>query len=472
MQQHAGHSTAPGGNPSAPGPFSSRSSLHDSSAAAHPIEEPIRTRSQETKGQSTSSLDDHGSASFGAGHAGGAGAGFSAVAMDKSESDSQEPERGNSTSANKVRKWVWIVAAVVVVVAVAVGIGAWRAVANKNRDSGSPANLQYINGTAKVVKSDPSDPSKFEKDPRLKRSFYGMTYTPYGAVEPACGATLANVTEDIQLLSQLTTRLRTYGSACNQTELILDAIARTKTNLTVFVGANVSDDVRQQQQRIFDAFDKFGVKHVGGVTIGDEYILNDADSTAATASDILYIGELITEFNTTLLAKNYGKTFPIGSCDGGPAVQQSFARELEYIMVKSHPWFRGVSVEQAAGWTWDDFQRGAVDLTKWVSNPVTPYIAETGWPTASIAPENATYEGAVAGVPELQTFLDTFVCQANKNETYYFYHEPFDQPSEEQYTGVEPYRGVEPYFGLFDQNRILKNITIPECAVDSTKASG
>jgi len=64
--------------------------------------------------------------------------------------------------------------------------------------------MQYISGTSKVVKSNPSDPSQFEKDPRLKPIFYGLAYTPFAVLEPNCGATLPNVTEDLQLLSQLT----------------------------------------------------------------------------------------------------------------------------------------------------------------------------------------------------------------------------------------------------------------------------
>lgn len=92
--------------------------------------------------------------------------------------------------------------------AIAVGIAVWRVMANKNDSSGSSSSgdgkLQFISGTAKVVKSNPSDPSQFEKDSRLKPIFYGLAYTPYAVLEPFCGATLANVTEDMQLLSQLT----------------------------------------------------------------------------------------------------------------------------------------------------------------------------------------------------------------------------------------------------------------------------
>jgi len=44
------------------------------------------------------------------------------------------------------------------------------------------------------------------------RHYLGMAYTPAGAILPECGANIANVTKDVQILSQLTTRLRLYGS--------------------------------------------------------------------------------------------------------------------------------------------------------------------------------------------------------------------------------------------------------------------
>ena len=53
---------------------------------------------------------------------------------------------------------------------------------------------------------------------------------------------------------------------------------------------------------------------------------------------------------------------------------------------------------------------------------------ETGWPTNSMTTAGLTYEGATAGVPQLQTFLDTFVCAANTNGTEYFFFSPWDEP--------------------------------------------
>lgn len=55
---------------------------------------------------------------------------------------------------------------------------------------------------------------------------------------------------------------------------------------------------------------------------------------------------------------------------------------------------------------------------------------------------------ALAGVSELQTFLDTYVCTANTNGTAYFFFEPFDEPWKDEYGGVEP------FWGLGDSNKV------------------
>ncbi|GAA5860843.1 hypothetical protein JCM3774_003161 [Rhodotorula dairenensis] len=374
------------------------------------------------------------------------------------------------------KKWTFIGLLVLLIVGgVAGGIAGWRVSASnkdKNTSSGSSSSsgsgkLQYIDGTAKVVKWNPNDPSQFQKDDRLKPILYGLAYTPFNALEPWCGATLNNVTEDILLMSQLTTRLRMYGSACNQTQLVLQAIEDTKVNMTVWLGAYVGDNSTvntQQQEFIIDALKIYGTDHVGGVTIGNEYILN-ADNKAAAIN--LLISEMAS-FRTQLAALKLPKTLPVGTADAGSSFTNanSLAAGSDFIMANVHPWFGGVSVDEAAGWTWEFFEQNDVAISEAVSNKPTPYIAETGWPTDSMTAENATLGGAVAGVSELQTFLNTYPCQANANDSYYFYFEPFDEPWKVQFGGVEP------YWGLFNSDRTLKDITFPDCAVDSSHASG
>ncbi len=104
-------------------------------------------------------------------------------------------------------------------------------------------------------------------------------------------------------------------------------------------------------------------------------------------------------------------------------------------------------------------QHPSVVLT--AANQPTLYIAEVGWPSGANETRMLTYEGATAGIPQLQTFLDTYVCQANANGTtaLSFYFEAFDEPWKDALYG-----GVEAHWGLFTADKKLKPITLPNCA--------
>lgn len=70
--------------------------------------------------------------------------------------------------------------------------------------------------------------------------------------------------------------------------------------------------------------------------------------------------------------------------------------------------------------------------------------------------------GSVAGIPEMNTFLDTFVCQALANGTTYFWFEAFDEPWKIIYD--TPGEDWEDKWGLMDVNRNLKKgVIIPDC---------
>merc|ERR1712072_1259964 len=70
-------------------------------------------------------------------------------------------------------------------------------------------------------------------DPNLRRSFWGLAYASEGVRLPYCGATQEEVTTDILQVAQLTPRIKAYGSDCNQTALIMQAIQDTNVDLTV-----------------------------------------------------------------------------------------------------------------------------------------------------------------------------------------------------------------------------------------------
>lgn len=115
------------------------------------------------------------------------------------------------------------------------------------------------------------DPSVFEKDSRLKQSFWGIAYTPKDVQLPWCTATQKNVTKEIQIISQVTTRIRTYGSDCNQSAMIMQAIQDTKVDLGVWLGVYVDDNAttwERQKSDTLNVLQTYGLDNVRGVTVG------------------------------------------------------------------------------------------------------------------------------------------------------------------------------------------------------------
>ena len=110
------------------------------------------------------------------------------------------------------------------------------------------------------------------------------------SVQPHCNQTLADTIEDMQLLSQITTRLRLYSSECNQTALVLEAIKRTKTNLKVYPSIYLVDvdeaGYQRQKTALQHALQTYGTNNILGITVGNEVMLNymlDHNTTNITA---------------------------------------------------------------------------------------------------------------------------------------------------------------------------------------------
>jgi cytoskeletal protein RodZ len=120
----------------------------------------------------------------------------------------------------KLNRSKWIIAGSVIgliglaVIGIAVGVTVSKnhkksAVNTSTSSSNSSASNPASNpGSASNPSNQSTGPSSFTQDPRLKKSFYGLAYTPEGSQLPGCGALLADVITDVQLMSQLTTRIR------------------------------------------------------------------------------------------------------------------------------------------------------------------------------------------------------------------------------------------------------------------------
>ncbi|KAI0955615.1 hypothetical protein AcV7_006234 [Taiwanofungus camphoratus] len=375
-------------------------------------------------------------------------------------------------SSNRRSKIIIVSSIVALLGLVAAGVAIGVVVSrNHSHKSSSSSSAAAVGPNGAVNQTNPNDPSTFVPDPNLHHSFYGLSYTPAGSQLPNCGNSLSDVIEDIQLMSQLTSRIRLYGADCNQSALVLEAIKQTKVNMTVWLADyNVPTNATaysEQRDTILDAIKTYGTDHVGGVTVGNEFILDYLGANGGGSNPNSAVGNQgatllnmnITDMKNKLAAMNVN--LPVGTSDAGAYFNTEVLENVDYGFSNIHPWFANVSIDQAAGWTYEFFQTENVQPAAALSNSPKMYIAETGWPTNSTNASNESNGPSTASVANLQKYLDTFICPSNQNGTGYFYFEFTDEPWQAIQFG-----GVEGYWGLFYPNKTMKPITIPNCTID------
>src|SRR5258706_2190567 len=98
----------------------------------------------------------------------------------------------------------------------------------------------------------------------------------------------------MQLLSQITTRLRLYGWECNETALVLEAIKQTKTNLQVYHAISVvdPDEVGYQRQKtaLQLALQTYGRDNVHGIIVGDQFMYYYLQQNATDVNSTVGLG--------------------------------------------------------------------------------------------------------------------------------------------------------------------------------------
>lgn len=253
--------------------------------------------------------------------------------------------------------------------------------------------------------------------------------------------------------------------------LVLDAIQRTQVNLTVFLGLYFDDTAAggpvflRQLGEIEAALKAFGTSYVDGIIVGNEYILNlfnDAKAgTAAAAAQ--KAGERIVLANivatrTAITALNLSSTVLIGTADAGSMITATLSAASDFIMANVHAFFSGVSIADAAAWTYNYLNTDTPSIALKAANHPALYAAEVGWPSAAEPNGSLTLNGSDASMTNMQTFLDTFVCASNTNATKSFWFEAFDETWK-----LGAYGGAESHWGLMYANRTLKDVTIPNC---------
>lgn len=378
----------------------------------------------------------------------------------------RKPPGGNK----KMRLWIALLVGFLIVAAIIGGAvggtlsGNAKSGSNSDTTEASTANGQSASTDASKngdLNKDSAEIKKLLNNPDLHKVFPGIDYTPMYTQYPAClsyPASQNNVTRDVAVLSQLSNTIRLYGTDCNQTQMVLHAIDRLGLNGTVKVwlgvwqDSNTTTNTRQLEQ-LYNIFDEHGSSSFVGVIVGNEVLYRE-DMTATELISI--IGDV--KANMT----SRGIDLPIASSDLGDNWTAELANAVDFVMANIHPFFAGVTAEEGASWTWDFWQNHDVAFK---TNASQNIISETGWPSqggTDCGGATTCAVGSVAGITELNTFMENWVCDAITNGTNYFWFEAFDEPWKIQYNSGD--ENWEDHWGIMDVNRVLKDgVKIPDC---------
>jgi exo-beta-1,3-glucanase (GH17 family) len=263
----------------------------------------------------------------------------------------------------------------------------------------------------------------------LHRVFHGMDYTSWGVQYPLCEEyppSPNNVTRDMAVLSQLTDTVRVYGTDCNQTQMVLDAIDRLElTDMKLWLGVWVDSNettVNRQMDILYDVInDMNDTSILQGVIVGNEVLYSGGFETKATAQEKLTT--YLNNVRSNLTSK--GVKIPVATSDLGDNWTADLLEASDMVMANVHPFFGGVQVDQAAAWTTTFFDTHDVSLTSGTKKEAI--ISEVGWPSSGgndCGTNNCTdtTSGSVAGIDEMNQFMADWVCQALNNGTKYFWY--------------------------------------------------
>lgn len=377
-----------------------------------------------------------------------------------------EKNRTKRDGLSKRSRWLIIIGVALVIVAAIVGGVVGGMVANNKKSSDKSTSASSKDDLKKNgdLDADSAEIKKLMNNPDLHKVFRGMDYTPLNAQYPDCienPPSQNNITRDMAVLSQLTNKVRLYGTDCNQTQMVIHSIKQldlqdeVKIWMGVWQDGNATTSKRQLEQ-MWEVLDEYGQDYFEGLIVANEIIFREEMT-------ITELGNVLDEVRNNLTDRNMD--LPVATSDLGDDWTKALAAKSDYIMSNIHPFFAGTPSDEAAEWTmsfWNNFNKPFFKTDKQKN-----IISETGWPTGGgtdcgTDSVSKCANGAVASVEGLNQFLEDWVCPALKNGTNYFWFSAFDEPWKIRFN--EKGKNWEDKWGLMDVDRNLKDgVTIPDC---------
>lgn len=324
----------------------------------------------------------------------------------------------------KKRMWIAIVVIAVVVIGAILG-GVLGALLNKSGghdgQHGSVSAGDVVTDNRDDLNKDSSEIQALMNNANLHKVFPGMDYTPLNAQMPECarvGPSQNNITRDVAVMSQLTNAIRLYGTDCNQTQMVIHAIQRLElTDMKIWLGVWLDDNNTTNTRQIaqtWDLLDEYGCDYFKGIIIGNEVLYREDLTATQLLDQISIFRQNITSHKCDL---------PVAMADLGDNWTADMATKVDIVMSNIHPFFSGTTVDKAAAWSWSFWQDHDVALTA-SDNNIKQIIAEIGWPSGggkNCGEATSCTDGSVAGVDEMNTFMEDWICPALRNQTEYFW---------------------------------------------------
>lgn len=305
---------------------------------------------------------------------------------------------------------------------------------------------------------------------------HGVTYSPFGGMDNVLcppfndtgGMCLQpnQVKNDMEALSRVTRRVRTYSSVCvNATRQIFESARDHNMSIMAGVWVDGDEDVLQAElDRLVDLIREYG-SVVADICVGNEPIFVIGLTPSVVADAITKVRERLTsEFGgvnipigvadvlSTWMEEEIGMDNESGLAAAGQNVS-SIVEQIDWIGLNSHPYWGGF--DPKLGKAADSVLGSANQLVERWGKPVI--IAETGFPTAGES-RSGEFGTVVPGVFELDIFVSEMELASRARNTSVYFFEPYNGDWKRRW---EPYIEIDYNFGLAYCNRTMKAITLP-----------
>lgn len=281
--------------------------------------------------------------------------------------------------------------------------------------------------------------------------FYGVNYSPLGALEPQCESRYRDIQLDVARLSKVTKRIKNYGMHCNQSEYILKAIQQLNLNMTLAMGVWITNDPQVNEEQMIEmgrVLRKYPRHLFELIYIGNEVLFRLDQTEVALIDYIKRAQEFVRQLGSDFAS------IPVGTTEIGSLISAQLARACDVVGANVHPFFGGEVAEMGADWTFDFVH---TQLEPRLSGLTKIVISEVGWPYSG-----GKHHRSEATPANFQAFMDKFVCDAHQSNYGWFYFEAFDEPWKSIF--YEGDNRWETEWGIFNRDRTIKRgIAFPRC---------